>query len=132
MRKMLLLVLAAVISATVISGCSKGYESQRSAGDARIILKADRYPLIMGDNGMTVIVADPAGKAITDAKVAVRFYMPPMPGMAPMDSTPQTTLKGGGYSFTVNPGMAGGWKVDVTVTRQGKTAATTTFNVDAR
>ncbi len=125
-------VLAAVVIVAVFTGCSKGYESRKSAGDMNIILKADRYPLIKGDNALSVDVSDQAGKAITDAKVDVRFYMPPMPGMAPMDSTLQAAPRGSGYAVTVNPAMEGGWKIDLTVTQPGKPAVTTTFNVDAR
>jgi hypothetical protein len=69
---------------------------------------------------------------LTDARVDVRFYMPPMPGMAPMDSTTQAIVQGGNYMATVNAPMEGGWKAEVSVTQPGKTAVTTTFNLDAR
>ncbi len=131
MQKRILTVLMVVILAAA-AGCSKGYESRKNVGDMNISLKADRYPLVMGDNALSVSAADQAGKAITDAKVDVRFYMPPMPGMAPMESMVQAQLKGDAYACTVNVAMEGGWKVDVTVTRPGKPAVTTTFNVDAR
>ena len=132
MKKRLGAAAAIVLSLAVIAGCSKGYESRKSAGDVNITLKAGQYPLIKGDNSLSVDVTDQAGKAVTDAKVDVRFYMPPMPGMAPMDSTMQAMLKGSTYSLTVNPAMEGGWKLDVTVTQPGKPAVTTTYNVDAR
>ncbi len=122
----------AVVSLAIVAGCSRSYESRKGAGDMIIAMKADRYPLVKGDNMLSVAVTDQAGKAITDATVDVRFYMPPMPGMAPMDSTARAAINGAGYTFTVNPAMEGGWKLDVTVTRPGKPAATATYNVDAR
>jgi hypothetical protein len=40
--------------------------------------------------------------------------------------------KGSEYSFMVNPGMEGGWKVEATVEQPGKTSTTVIFNLDAR
>ncbi len=131
-KRIFAVVLVALVSLGVIAGCSKGYESRKTVSDLNITLKADRYPLVVGDNTLSISVTDQAGKAITDAKVDVRVYMPPMPGMAPMDSTMPAVLKGDIYSVTANAAMEGGWKVDVTVTRPGKTGVTATYNVDAR
>jgi hypothetical protein len=58
--------------------------------------------------------------------------MPPMPGMAPMSSKTEATLKGDVYRFTANAGMEGTWKAEVAVARSGKPAANATFNLDAR
>lgn len=132
MKKAYLAIMAVVLAASVLVGCSKGYESQKSAGDLGIMLKVDRYPLVKGDNTLSVQITEKSGKAVTDATVAVRYFMPPMPGMAPMQFNTQAAPKGGGYSFSANIPMEGGWKVEVTVTQPGKTAVNATFNVDAR
>jgi hypothetical protein len=133
MRKMASIVFSLVIlTLMMVSACAKGYESQKSAGDLKITLSVDRYPLIKGDNSLTVKIADSAGKAITDATVSVRYFMPPMPGMAPMEYKTQAALKGDVYSLSANIPMEGGWKAEVSVTRGGKPAVTATFNVDAR
>ncbi len=132
-KKLSAAVLIGMLFVSVVAGCSKGYESQKGAGDVNITLKADRYPLVKGDNTLRVIVTDPAGKAVTDATVNARLYMPPMAGMAPMEFNVQARTKGNSYVFVANPSMEGGWKVEVAVTRPGKpAAATATFNVDAR
>jgi hypothetical protein len=131
MRK-LSVVLFVVLALAVVAGCTKGYVSEKSAGGMTVTLKADRYPLVKGDNTLTLKVADQSGKAVTDAKVDVRFYMPPMPGMAPMDMTSQAMTHGDMYMATVNAAMEGGWKADVTVTQPGKQPVTSTFNLDAR
>jgi len=134
MKKNVIVVLTGVLLVAIIvaAGCSKGYETKKVADDLSITLSADRYPLIKGDNSMSVSVADTTGKTVTDAAVQVRYYMPAMPGMPPMEFTPQISPKGNGYAFTANIPMEGGWKVDVTATRQGKPATIATFNVDAR
>jgi len=87
---------------------------------------------VIGDNSLTIKVADAAGNAMTDARVYVRYYMPAMPGMAPMEYSVQTTLRGNAYAFGADIPMEGGWKLDATVARPGKPAVTATFNVDAR
>lgn len=132
MKKQVLPVLMLVLSVAVLAGCSKGYESQKNAAGMNITLKADRYPLVKGDNTLSVKITDPSGKAVTDPKVDVRFYMPRMPGMAPMEYTIQPQLKGNEYPFTLNVAMEGGWKIDATVTQPGKAPVMSTFNIDAR
>jgi hypothetical protein len=132
MKKILLTVTIAVIAGMVLFGCSKGYKRQVSAGDLTIILSVERYPLVKGDNTLSVKVADASGKPVTDAGVSVRYYMPPMPGMAPMDFNTQAVFKGDRYAFSANVPMEGGWKAEVTVTLPGKPAAIATFNIDAR
>jgi hypothetical protein len=109
----------------------KGYESQKTADDLKITLSVDRYPLVKGDNALSLRWRA-ANKAVTDATVNIHYFMPPMPGMAPMDYNAQAVLKGDRYSFSANVPMEGGWKAEVSVVRQGRTAATATFNLDAR
>jgi hypothetical protein len=131
-RKILFVMVAGLLSVGMLFSCSKGYESQKTADDLKITLTVDRYPLVKGDNALTLKVADAAGKAVTDAAVNVRYFMPQMPGMAPMDFNTQGVLKGDRYSFSANVPMEGGWKAEVSVARPGRPAAAATFNLDAR
>ncbi len=132
MKKSFLVVLAGAMALSLMGGCSKGYLSQKTVDGMNITLKAERYPLIKGDNALSVIVADSSGKALGDVTVTARYYMPPMPGMAPMEFNAMAQAKGSGYAFTANIPMEGGWKIDVIATQPGKPAAVATFNVDAR
>ena len=132
MKKAFTVFSLAVLALMMVFACAKGYESQKSAGDLKVTLSVERYPLVKGDNSLNVKVADAAGKAITDAAVVVRYFMPPMPGMAPMEYKTQAVMKGDGYSFSANIPMEGGWKAEVSVTRGGSPAVTATFNIDAR
>ncbi len=127
-----LAVIVALAAAIAIVGCTKGYETQKAAGDLTVTLSAGSYPLVKGDNTLTVKVADSSGKVVTDAKVDARYYMPAMPGMAPMEYTTQAAPSGSAYTFRANVPMEGGWRVDVSVTRGDKPVPTVTFNVDAR
>ncbi len=132
MKKVLSMTVIAALAAVVATGCTKGYETKKTVGDLTITLSSKSYPLIKGDNTLAVKLADTSGKAVTDAKVDVRYYMPAMPGMAPMDYTTQATPAGDAYKFTVNIPMEGGWRVDVTANRGGSVLPAATFNIDAR
>ncbi len=132
MKKFFLVVLAGSMMLSLIVGCSKGYVSQKTVDSTTITLKAEQYPLIKGDNALSVKVADLSGKSAGDAMVMARYYMPPMPGMAPMEYKTMAQAKGEEYVLTANIPMEGGWKIDVTSTQPGKPAVTATFNVDAR
>jgi hypothetical protein len=105
MNRQVLVVSVFLLSVAFLGGCSKGYESQKNADGLSITLKADRYPLVKGDNNLSVKVEDSSGKAVTDAKVDIRFYMPLMPGMAPMESSIQPQLNGKVYPFAVDVAM---------------------------
>jgi uncharacterized GH25 family protein len=132
MKKVLIGFAAFAIAGLVLFGCSKGYEKKTVAGDLTITLSIERYPLVKGDNMLSVKAVDASGKPVTDATVSVHYFMPAMPGMAPMDFNTQAVLKGDQYVFSANVPMEGGWKTEVSVARPGKPAATATFNIDAR
>jgi hypothetical protein len=132
MKRAALVLSVVIFTSLVLFACSKGYESRKTADDLNIMLSVDRYPLVKGDNTLNVKVEDSSGKLPADAAVNVRYYMPPMPGMAPMEFNTRAILRGERYSFSVNVPMEGGWKSEITVTRPGKPAATATFNLDAR
>ena len=64
----------AVIMVLVLSvGMSWAYEVQKTTGGLTITLSAGSYPLVKGDNDVSVKITDEAGKAVTDAKVTARF-----------------------------------------------------------
>jgi hypothetical protein len=132
MRKAFSTAVIAVLTVMVVFGCTKGYETRKTAGDLTVLLSAGSYPLVKGNNNFTVKLSDATGKAVTDAKVDIRYYMPPMPGMAPMEYQTQATPAGDAYKFTANIPMEGGWRVDVTTNRGGSVLPAVTFNVDAR
>ncbi len=122
--------LAGIAVVVLGAGCTKGYEAQRTAGDLTITLYAASYPLVKGDNHLTVKIADKTGKSLQGAAVGVRYYMPPMPGMAPMGYNAQVTGSKGSYAFTANIPMEGGWRMEVAVTPKDGGTQTATFNVD--
>ncbi len=132
MKRAYLALIGVIAVFALVLGCAKGYESEKTVDGLKVTLSVDRYPLVKGDNTLKVKVDTAAGAPLTDAKVKVRYYMPPMPGMAPMDYETEALLKSGAYSITANIPMEGGWKVEVTIVRPGTASATAAYNLDAR
>ena len=132
MKKVFGLLMVVVFAGILAAGCTKGYEAKQTVDNTTVALSAKAYPLVLGDNALTIKVTDASGNLTKDAQVSVRFFMPPMPGMAPMEYTSQATAQGDAYTCSVNPAMAGGWKAEVTVARTGQAPVTASFNVDAR
>jgi len=132
MKRFSLIAVAAIMTLVLSAGMSWAYETQKTTDGLTIMIKAGSYPLVNGDNEMSAKVTDGSGKAVTDAKVTVRFFMPAMPGMAPMSSTTEAVQKGDGYRFKANVGMEGTWKAEVSVVRPGKAPVKATFNLDSR
>lgn len=131
MKKNFGLLMVVVFAGILAAGCTKGYEAKQTVEGTTVALSAKTYPLVLGENTLTIKVMDPSGKPVKDAQVSVRLFIPPMPGMAPMEYTSQATAQGDAYTCSVNPAMAGGWKAEVTVARTGQAPALATFNVDA-
>jgi hypothetical protein len=117
-----------ILLLVALTGCSKGYEINKTAGDYNVSVKMDKNPFV-GDNPMTIEVKDKSGIPITDATVIVENSMPAMPGMPAMSYKSDAKLQGTQYKAAVSLAMAGAWNVAVKITRADK-PTTVTFNVD--
>jgi hypothetical protein len=108
---------------------AKDLEITKKAGPYTVDVKMDKNPPVMGDNGITITIKDAGGKVVKDAKVALDYEMPAMPGMPAMRYKNDPQLKGESYVGTVNFSMGGSWTVKIKITRSGKTDSLK-FNVD--
>jgi hypothetical protein len=115
----------------VFFGCVKGYEITKQAGEYKVTIALDKNLPVAGENHMTIMIADAAGKAVTDAAVSVEYSMPAMPGMPAMNYTAEPAVKGNAYQTVLNLSMPGAWNITVKITRNDKTEAVN-VNVDAR
>jgi len=129
MRRLLLFSLIVLLMVGIAYG--KSYEVKRRAGEYEAEVKIDRSPPVVGDNHIEIEVKDARGKPVTDAKVLVNYYMPPMPRMAPMNYRTDAKLKGEKYKATMNFIMSGPWVIAIKITRGEKTS-TAKLNVDAQ
>jgi hypothetical protein len=101
----------------------------KKAGEYDVAIRIDRNPPIMGVNNLEVEIKGADGQAITDAKVLINYYMPPMPRMAPMNYRADASFKGGKYRLAMNFIMEGPWYIVVKISHRGK-AASAKFNVN--
>jgi hypothetical protein len=116
---------------TVGAAYGKGLDVRKPLGDFEVLVRLDRFPVIQGDNPIEVELKDPQGKAITNAKVLINYYMPPMPRMAPMNYKTEGRLSGSKYKTSMNIIMAGPWIIRILITRNEKTSLVK-INVDAQ
>ena len=116
-----------------ISGIAfaRGYEARKMAGEYEAGVRIDRSPPVVGDNHIEIEVKDARGNPVTDAKVLVNYYMPPMPRMAPMNYITDAKLKGEKYRAKMNFIMSGPWIIAIKINLGGK-ISTAKFNVDAQ
>ena len=83
----------------------------------------------MGVNNLEVEIKGADGQAITDAKVLINYYMPPMPRMAPMNYKIDAPFKGEDIVAKMNFIMEGPWYIVVKINHRGK-AVSAKFNVN--
>ncbi len=110
---------------------AKSVEVKKKVGNYEVGVTIDRNPPTIGDNHIEIEITDGNAKPVTDAKVLVNYYMPPMPRMAPMNYTTEAKLKKDKYCATLNIIMAGPWYIAVKIHHGGK-ISTLKFNIDAR
>ena len=101
----------------------------KKAGEYDVVIRIDRNPPILGVNNLEVDIRGADGQAVTDAKVLVNYYMPPMPRMAPMNYRVDAPYKGDRYRAKMNFIMEGPWYIAVKINHSGKTT-TAKFNVN--
>ena len=124
---------AFILTLALISGIAfaRGYEAKKMAGEFEAEVRIDRSPPVVGDNHIEIEVKDARGKSVTDAKVLVNYYMPPMPRMAPMNYITDAKLKGEKYRAKMNFIMSGPWIIAIKINLGGK-ISTAKFNVEAQ
>ena len=129
MRKIFIFILIPLAIAGI--AYARGYEVRKNLGEYEAQVRIDRNPPVLGDNQIEVEIKDGGGKRITDAKVLINYYMPPMPRMVPMNYTTDAKLKNEKYRATMNLIMTGPWIIAIKINHAGK-ISTAKFNVDAQ
>ena len=126
-----ILIVFLIISFMTGTAVAGSFAASKRAGAYLVGIEIDRNPPIIGDNNLEIEIRDAAGAIVTDAKVMVNYYMPPMPRMAPMNYRTNAPFRGGKYTMTMSLIMEGPWVIAVKVTLAGKTT-TAKFNIDVR
>ena len=131
MKKTITILAVAAFLVSCGFALAKDYELTKKAGDYNVQIKIDKNPPVTGINKMTVAIKDIAGKAVTDATVAIDYGMPAMPGMGAMNYKTGASVKGDSYQATINFSMSGPWFINIKISRGGKTQ-TVKLNVDIK
>ena len=116
---------------TGTASLAKDFTARKKIDGYTVEIAINRNPPIVAKNELLVGIKDPYGKPVRDLKVMVNYYMPPMPGMAPMNYTVQATPKGDGYMVVMDLIMTGPWNIVVKSNVSGK-RLTATFPIDVR
>lgn len=123
-----ILALLVLVLSTACAHAASLVDSKKAAG-YDVTIRIDRNPPVMGINNLEVEIRGADGQAVTDAKVLVNYYMPPMPRMAPMNYRADAPFRGGKYRLAMNFIMEGPWYIVVKFDHRGK-AASAKFNVN--
>ncbi len=129
MKKTVLAIMMIMLAAS--AAYAKGYEASKQAGPFKLNITLEKNPPATGDNNISIIVWDGAGKPLKDAKVNVDYGMPAMPGMPAMNYKTALAGKDGKFSGKLNFSMPGAWSVEVMVESAGKKGKTK-LNIDVR
>jgi hypothetical protein len=127
------LICAILLSFFLMAGntYARGYEAKKKAGEYEVEINIDRTPPVVGENNITIAIKDRAANYVTDSKVLVNYYMPPMPRMPPMNYRIDARLTGNEYKAKMKLIMSGPWSIVVIINRGGKTS-TARFSIDAQ
>jgi len=114
--------------------------TEGEAGDYRVRKKTpnhvvdaviNRNPPVMGENGIRIEIRDGGGRYVTGALIYVNYYMPPMPGMVPMNYTVPAAADGSRYRAKMNFIMTGPWNIVIRV-KSGGSFWRVSFPIDVR
>ena len=104
----------------------RDYTMRRKVDAYTVDLVINRNPPVIGKNDILIEIRDSSGKYVTNVPVLVNYYMPPMPGMPPMNYTVNAAPNGYGYKAMMDLIMTGPWNIVIKATVAGKQLRMTT------
>lgn len=110
---------------------SKEYRVRKKRNGYTVDLSMNRNPPVLGENQVHIRVKDPNNTPLTLAQVTINYYMPPMPGMPPMNYTIATEQEGDTFDAILDFIMSGPWNIVIKVKQEGQ-MLTVTFPIDVR
>ncbi len=128
-RKILIPLLLIVFAASAAQG--RDFMVRRKIDNYTIDVAINRNPPILGKNEIRIEIKDPSGKHIPNASVSVNYYMPPMPGMPPMNYTVKAVPAGSAYKAVMDLIMTGPWNIVIKAAAADKVLRFT-IPIDAR
>jgi hypothetical protein len=99
---------------------AKDFAVRRNVDGYTLDVAINQNPPILGKNDLRIEIKDSAGKYVLDALVTVNYFMPPMPGMPPMNYTVKASPRSSGYGVTMDLIMKGPWNIVIRAGVGGK------------
>lgn len=99
----------------VTSVDARDYRVRKKKSGYTVDVAINRNPPVLGANAITIEIEDSRGDAVTGAEVRVNYYMPPMPGMPPMNYTIPALPEANAYTATMDLIMTGPWTIVIRV-----------------
>ena len=118
MKTLIKVLLTLVLAVTLIQAAA--FNKDAKYRTTQIHISSDK-PLSTGKNTLVFHITK-KGKAVKDAKVSIKAFMPAMPGMPAMVSKVDTkSLGNGDYEAKLNIAMGGTWQIHIfIVPKSGK------------
>lgn len=123
MRKLILVFIALLLIVGTGFAAEKAMKTKAGQYDVELMFSAKP---VVGEVPLTVVVKE-AGKAVTDAKVTVEYYMTEKIGptkkyieMPYHRSEVETKVEPSGYAGKADFSMAGRWNVNIKIEKDGK------------
>ena len=110
---------------------ARDFTARKKVEGHMINIAINRNPPIVAKNELRIDIVNPLGKPVKNENVTINYYMPPMPGMAPMNYTIRANPKGDGYAMTMDLIMTGPWIIVIKFPFQGKRLQMS-FPIDVR
>ena len=113
MKTLIKIFILAFLTAGLLNAA--GFEKEAISQTAKVVLSAEK-PLVVGNNTVELLVTLDNAVA-EDAAVALKVFMPAMPGMPAMESRVEAESLGSGrYKADLNFSMPGTWQIHVLIT----------------
>ncbi len=126
MNRVIMIMACLLLLTGAVYADSLNYE--KKAGDVTVKVVIDSNPLTVGDNNIRIELLDPEGNAITNAEVAVYYFMPSMPAM---NYEVKAMPKEEQYTAVIKPTMPGEWTADINARIGEKEGDKVSFSFEA-
>ena len=127
MNRVIMILTGLLLLAGAVYADSLNYE--KKSGDVTVKIVMGSNPLTVSDNNIRIELLDPEGNAVTNAEVAVYYFMSSMPAM---NYEVKAVPKGKLYEAVVKPTMPGEWIADINVMIAEEEARKVSINFKAK
>ena len=124
-------VIFSILLIFITSVDARDYRVRKKRNGYTVDVAINRNPPVLGANAITIEIEDSQGNNVSGATVRVNYYMPPMPGMPPMNYTIPALPGANAYTATMDLIMTGPWNVIIKVKDRDKSWRVV-FPIDVR